>query len=93
MYCLNNLAECRRPQISDEPELSIDILSWILEIIKVKVVELIENFQSLMNDLLQSPKIEKAALDDAELKGKVRSSMLLSVVILLIVILARVQRL
>lgn len=55
-------------------------------------MELIENFQTLMNDLFQSPKIEKAALEDTELEGKVRSSMLLSVVILLIVILARVQR-
>ncbi|KAF7825237.1 putative Post-SET domain-containing protein [Senna tora] len=90
---LPNSVECRKPQISHEPELSIDILSWILEIIKGKVVHLIENFQSLVNDLFQSPKIGKAALNDKELEGKVRSSMLLSVVILLIVIMARVQRL
>ncbi|XP_028753424.1 uncharacterized protein LOC114713015 [Neltuma alba] len=90
---LPNSGEVRRPRIPDKPEVSIDILSWILEVIKGKVMELIENFQSLLNLLFQSYQIEKAALKEQELEGKVRSSMLLSVVIILIVILARVQRL
>ncbi|KAI9071052.1 hypothetical protein K1719_039571 [Acacia pycnantha] len=93
LQSLPNSGEVRRPQIPDKPEVSIDILSWILEIIKGKVMEMIENFQSLVNLLFESHKIEKSALKEQEVEGKVRSSMLLSVVILLIVILARVQSL
>ncbi|KAK4267891.1 hypothetical protein QN277_024615 [Acacia crassicarpa] len=93
LQSLPNSGEVRRPQIPHKPEVSIDILSWILEIIKGKVMELIENFQSLVNLLFESHKIEKSALKGQEVEGKVRSSMLLSVVILLIVILARVQSL
>lgn len=93
MHYLFYLGDVRRPQIPDKPKVNIDILSWILEIIKGKVMELIENFQSLMDLVFEPHKIEKSALKDQELEGKVKSSMLLSVVVLLIIILARVQRL
>lgn len=81
--------ECKRPQISEQKELSIKILSWILGIIKGKVLELIESFQSLVNDLCQSPRKENTTVDAAVLDEKVRSSVLLSIVIILIVIMAR----
>lgn len=81
--------ECKRPQISEHRELSIQILSWILGIIKGKALELIESFQSLVNDLCQSPRKESPTVDAAVLDEKVGSSVLLSIVILLIVIMAR----
>ena len=55
-------------------------------------MELIESFQSLMNDSFQYPREENATADEAKLDEKVRSSLLLSIVILLIVIMARFQR-
>ncbi|TKY66309.1 hypothetical protein E2542_SST09177 [Spatholobus suberectus] len=84
--------ECRRPRISELNEFGIHILSWTLDIIKGKILELIESFQLLVNDLFQSPRMENATADAAEMDEKVRSSLLLSIVILLIVIVARCQR-
>ncbi|KAK7293400.1 hypothetical protein RJT34_16265 [Clitoria ternatea] len=87
---LPDSVRCRRPQISEQNEFG---WSWILEIIKGKISELIESFQSLMNDLFQSPNMENAAASAAELDEKVRSSFLLSIVILLVVVMARSQKL
>lgn len=90
MYCFHSV-KCRRPQISEQKEFGIQILSWVFDIMKEKIVELIESFQSLVNDLFQSPTIENATADATELNEKVRSSMLLSIVILLVIIMARIQ--
>ncbi|XP_057437237.1 uncharacterized protein LOC130729480 [Lotus japonicus] len=83
----------RRPQISEQNEFGLYILNWIRDIIKGKILELIESFMSLLSDLFQSPKVENATENATELDEKVRSSLLLSIVILLIVIMARFQRL
>lgn len=90
---LPDSAESRRPQIPELNEIGIHVLSWTLDIIKGKILELIESFQSLVNDLFQCSRMENTTTDDAtELDEKVRSSFLLSIVILLIVIVARSQR-
>jgi len=81
----------KRPQSSEQREISIEILNWIFHIMKGKVLELIQSFKSLMNDLFQSPGIENATGDTSQLDEKVRSSTLLSIVILLTVIMARYQ--
>ncbi|CAK8541337.1 unnamed protein product [Lathyrus sativus] len=84
---------CERPQISGQREIGIEIISWIFDIMKGKILELIESFQSLVNDLFQSPRIGNATGNAVtQLDEKVRSSTLLSIVILLIVIMARSQR-
>ncbi|XP_027334696.1 uncharacterized protein LOC113849188 [Abrus precatorius] len=88
---LPDSVECRRPPISEQNEFGI-ICSWILDIIKGKILELIESFQSLVNDLFQSPGMKNATTDATELDEKVRSSFLLSILILLIVIMARSQK-
>ncbi|XP_058736792.1 uncharacterized protein LOC131609150 isoform X2 [Vicia villosa] len=72
---------------SGQREIGMEIISWIFDIMKGKILELMESFQSLMNDLFQSPRIGNAT----QLDEKVRSSTLLSIVILLIVIMARFQ--
>nr|AFK33519.1 unknown [Medicago truncatula] len=88
---LPDAAKPKRPQSSEQREISIEILNWIFHIMKGKVLELIQSFQSLMNDLFQSPGIENATGDTSQLDEKVRSSTLLSIVILLTVIMARYQ--
>ncbi|KAF3440059.1 hypothetical protein FNV43_RR18337 [Rhamnella rubrinervis] len=85
------------PQTSnEEPDLGAQIWRWIWDITKVKVLELFEKFQSLMREILQPPENERgnqpAADNKDQLEDKVRSSFLLSVVILLIVVVARVNR-
>lgn len=87
MLC--HVVECKRPEISELNEFGTTILSWTTDIIKRKILELIESFQSLVNDLFQSPKMENATADASDMDEKIRSSFLLSVVILLIVIVAR----
>ncbi|KAL2336903.1 hypothetical protein Fmac_011349 [Flemingia macrophylla] len=89
---LPDSVESRRPQIPELNEIGMRILSWTLDIIKGKILELIESFQSLVNDLFQSSKMENTTADATKLDEKVRSSFLLSIVILLIVIVARSQR-
>lgn len=81
----------------EEPNLSSDILRWILEITKAKVMELIEKFQLLMNEVFSpndrgKPTSETpGSSEDKVREDKVRSSLLLSLVILLIVIMGRLD--
>ncbi|GMY23283.1 putative Post-SET domain-containing protein [Fagus crenata] len=80
------------PQSSDEePDLAAHILRWILDATKAKVIELIEKFRSLVNELFQPPDKENPKEGNKEqMEEKVRSSLLLSVVIILIVVVARI---
>lgn len=85
------------PQSSnEEPDLGAQMWRWIRDITKVKVQELFEKFQSLMSEIFQPPENERgnhpAADKKDQLEDKVRSSLLLSVVVLLIVVVARVNR-
>jgi len=85
--------DCKRPQCSnEEPDLAASILRWILDATKAKVLELIEKFLWLVNDVFQPPKGAKPKNGNKEeTEDKVRSSLLLSIVILFIVVLARAQ--
>lgn len=77
-----------------EPNLGSDILRWILEITKAKVMELIDKFQLLMNEVFSlddKGKASEETLGPGNLEDKLRSSLLLSLVILLIVILGRLH--
>ncbi|KAK9273473.1 hypothetical protein L1049_018283 [Liquidambar formosana] len=77
----------------EEPELATRILGWILNIIKAKVVELIENFRLLVNEIFQPPESEKPTAETTDqLDEKLRSSVLLAIVILLIVVVTRALR-
>ncbi|KAK3195130.1 hypothetical protein Dsin_026440 [Dipteronia sinensis] len=73
-----------------EPTLATALLRWILDATKAKIMELIEKFQVLVNEVLGSVEGERS-IEEAgvEIEDKVRSSLLLSIVILLIVVVAR----
>ncbi|KAL6289930.1 hypothetical protein ACE6H2_007440 [Prunus campanulata] len=81
---------------NEEPELSTRIMRWIMDVTKAKIMQLIETFQSLVNEMLlppETPPSEKPTADDEDkFEAKVRSSLLLSVVILLIVVVARFHK-
>ncbi|XP_058225381.1 uncharacterized protein LOC131334401 isoform X2 [Rhododendron vialii] len=81
---------------SDEKtDLATMIVDWILDIAKTKVLELIEQFISLLTMIFQPPDHKKnlgAANTDGRLDEKLRSSLLLSIVILLIVVVTRAHR-
>lgn len=75
----------------EEPELAATILQWIWEMSKTKVMELIEKFQALTNEIFRGRESKKGntVKNEDQLEDKVRSSLLLTVVILLIVVIAR----
>ncbi|KAB2595359.1 hypothetical protein D8674_030809 [Pyrus ussuriensis x Pyrus communis] len=84
------------PQSSNqEPEFAKRVMRWIMDITRAKVMELIEQFQSLVTDIFLPPETlqEKnpTANDKDQFEEKVRSSLLLTVVILLIVVVARLR--
>ncbi|KAI3720833.1 hypothetical protein L2E82_31828 [Cichorium intybus] len=73
-----------------------DILNWILINIKAKAMEIVESITKTLNDLLQSPKNNNKIKGESEVtesfEKKLRSSFLLSVMVLLIVIVSRANR-
>ncbi|XP_056174239.1 uncharacterized protein LOC130140032 isoform X2 [Syzygium oleosum] len=82
--------ETESSQICEEVNWGTNDLQWLLDILKDKIMELIEKFKLLLIKTLQlsQPPTPEAT---AELEENVRSSLLLSVLIILIVVLARVR--
>ncbi|KAK4763970.1 hypothetical protein SAY87_013408 [Trapa incisa] len=76
-----------------KPHSGLDIFGWFLEILKEKIDELLEKFRSLVDEIFKQQsdrmKATTAGTATASFQEEVRSSLLLSVVILLIVVLAR----
>ncbi|KAI4338791.1 hypothetical protein MLD38_023804 [Melastoma candidum] len=92
---LLSTGENGRPRISEDVNLARNILSWFLEMLREKIMELVDKFKSLVNELMQPCIVtsitsnKEKAENKAILEEKVRSSFVLSVVILFIVVLAR----
>lgn len=67
-----------------------------MDVTKAKIMQLIETFQSLVNEMFlppETPPSENPTADDEDqFEAKVRSSLLLSVVILLIVVVTRFHK-
>lgn len=93
MLILIQTAKEERSQSSgEELDLGKLILKWILEITKAKIMELVEKFQSLVNEVFQSSGREGSTTETTEeLDGRIVSSTFLAIVILLIVVFARAQ--
>ncbi|KAF5959827.1 hypothetical protein HYC85_001036 [Camellia sinensis] len=72
-----------------------NILSWIFDNTKAKVMELIDKVMKLVNELFQPPEDEKKATGGAatdSFQEKLRTSFMLSIVVLLIVVVSRAHR-
>ncbi|KAL6965074.1 hypothetical protein U1Q18_036132 [Sarracenia purpurea var. burkii] len=85
-----NQGESRRSS-GEDSDVSSPIIEWILNITREKILELVEKFISLVNLIFQPPeKMKLSAAEGADqVNDKLRSSVLLSVVILLIVVVTR----
>ncbi|GAB4844309.1 hypothetical protein Ancab_037672 [Ancistrocladus abbreviatus] len=70
-----------------ELDLVSQILRWILDITKAKVVEIIDKLRILVDGLFEAPQEEKTNV--THLEEMLRSSVLLSIIILLIVVVTR----
>ncbi|XP_004306975.1 PREDICTED: uncharacterized protein LOC101311511 isoform X2 [Fragaria vesca subsp. vesca] len=85
----------QEPPADSEPDLAACIIGWIMEMTKAKVLELVEKFQSLVYDVFLPRETKGGNLEvenKNEFEEKVRSSLLLSIVTILIVVVARLQR-
>ncbi|KAG8363418.1 hypothetical protein BUALT_Bualt19G0020300 [Buddleja alternifolia] len=75
---------------NEEPDISILILKWIMEFTRSKILELVDKFGLLVNEILKPAPKEKPTSELTDLlEEKVRSSLLLSVVIIFIVVVTR----
>lgn len=91
---LTQAGESCRSQSSDEAaDIASHMFRWIMDVTKAKVNELIQKFQSLLNDIFQANEKEIPRGETSkQADDKIRSSLLLSIVILLIVVVARAQK-
>ncbi|KAG8390241.1 hypothetical protein BUALT_Bualt01G0063300 [Buddleja alternifolia] len=76
---------------SDDSNPINDILSWIVVNVKAKILQLFDNITKLVNGVLQLQNDDKRGDTINPLEEKLKTSLLLSVVVLLIVIVTRAQ--
>ncbi|KAK4403482.1 hypothetical protein Sango_0716800 [Sesamum angolense] len=68
-----------------------DILSWVLICAKAKIIQLIDTITKLVHEAFQPPTGEKKGENTDSLEGKLKTSLFLSIVVLLIVVITRAQ--
>eukprot|EP00258_Populus_trichocarpa_P016530 XP_006375249.1 uncharacterized protein LOC18105156 isoform X1 [Populus trichocarpa] len=84
--------DCRKESCEEESDIAACVLRWIMDITKAKIIELLDKFTLLMNEVFQPIEKEKPGEEtNHNVDDKVRSSLLLSIVILLIVVVARTR--
>lgn len=92
IYAVEN-KELQSPNESSEDSNEVaNILRWIFDNTKAKVMEVIENITKLMNELFQSPDNQKTTGATDPFKEKLKASFMLSVVVLLIVVVSRAHK-
>ncbi|KAF5731056.1 hypothetical protein HS088_TW19G00660 [Tripterygium wilfordii] len=78
---------------SDESNPAVNIVRWIFENTKAKVMEVIDNIMKLTNELFKPSDEEKTAKGGTDpFQEKLKTSFLLSIVVLLIVVVSRAHR-
>ncbi|XP_015069734.1 uncharacterized protein LOC107014368 isoform X2 [Solanum pennellii] len=71
---------------------TVDVISWIVVNTKEKVLEIVEKIIEFVNEWFQPPEEEKTSDGDTDpFEEKLRTSFFLSIVVLLVVVVARAQ--
>ncbi|XP_043718029.1 uncharacterized protein LOC122665975 [Telopea speciosissima] len=90
-FCIAEDASSQRS--GGSPDRAASILKWLLNNTKAKVLKLIENLRKLMNEAFRPPQNGKNTSATTDLfDNRVRTSLLLSIVVLLIVVVTRAHR-
>ncbi|KAK6155886.1 hypothetical protein DH2020_010134 [Rehmannia glutinosa] len=76
---------------SDDSNPIKDTLSWVFVNAKGKIIQLIDKITKLVNEVFQHPNEEKKGGNVDPLEGKLKTSLFLSIIILLIVVVTRAQ--
>ncbi|KAM7266731.1 hypothetical protein ACFE04_004628 [Oxalis oulophora] len=94
---LFNAAEDNKSDSSDEtiddPNPTMNFVQWIFDNTKTKVMEMFEMVSNLVNELLKLPNDEKATKGaTSTFDEKVRTSFMLTIMVLLVVVVTRAHR-
>ncbi|KAK6132210.1 hypothetical protein DH2020_034030 [Rehmannia glutinosa] len=76
---------------SDDSNPIKDILGWVFVNAKGKIMQLIDKITNLVNEVFQHPNEEKKGGNADPLEGKLKTSLFLSIIVLLIVVVTRAQ--
>ncbi|XP_061982631.1 uncharacterized protein LOC133702323 [Populus nigra] len=80
-------------ETGEETNPALNFVKWIFDNTRVRVVEVIETVTKLVNELFKPPADDKTSAGDKDpFEDKLRSSFLLSIMVLLIVVVTRVQK-
>ncbi|KAJ9164038.1 hypothetical protein P3X46_023655 [Hevea brasiliensis] len=96
-YCaeekISSLTTESSDETGDDSSPALNAVKWIFENTKAKFTEAIEKITKLMNELFKAPNNEKKTTEAADpFEEKLRTSFLLSVVVLLVVVVTRAHR-
>ncbi|KAF2315825.1 hypothetical protein GH714_040367 [Hevea brasiliensis] len=96
-YCaeekISSLTTESSDETGDDSNPALNAVKWIFENTKAKFTEAIEKITKLMNELFKAPNNEKKTTEAADpFEEKLRTSFLLSVVVLLVVFVTRAHR-
>lgn len=81
---------CEEGVDKSESDGTVDIISWIVVSSKEKVLEIVEKIIEFVNEWLQSPEEEKTSEGNTDpFEEKLRTCFFLSIVVLLVVVVAR----
>ncbi|KAI5601780.1 hypothetical protein POPTR_001G126300v4 [Populus trichocarpa] len=80
-------------ETGEETNPALNFVKWIFDNTRARVVEVIETVTKLVNELFKPPADEKTSAGDKDpFEDKLRRSFLLSIMVLLIVVVTRVQK-
>jgi hypothetical protein len=80
-------------ETGEETNSALNFVKWIFDNTRARVVEVIETVTKLVNELFKPPADEKTSAGDKDpFEDKLRSSFLLSIMVLLVVVVTRVQK-
>ncbi|XP_011016560.1 PREDICTED: uncharacterized protein LOC105120072 [Populus euphratica] len=80
-------------ETGEETNPALNFVKWIFDNTRARVVEVIETVTKLVNELFKPPADEKTSAGAKDpFEDKLRSSFLLSIMVLLIVVATRVQK-
>lgn len=91
---ISSIPDISSDESSDDSSGVVDVVRWMFDNTVSKVTELIEKITKLVGDLFQVPPNEEAASSGPAdpFEEKLRMSFLLSVVVLLVVAVARAHK-
>lgn len=93
-FCLEDSRSKSTDESSDGSNEETNIVTWIFNGARAKIMEVVEKITKLVNDLFQPPENEKTSDSGGTdpFKEKLRTSFMLTIMVLLVVVVARAHK-